>query len=418
MEDSTNTISQARSTLHLGNTFVALRHYNFRLFWYGQLISLIGTWMQSVAQGWLVLQLTNSPFFLGLVGAARALPILFFTLFGGVVADRVNKRILIIGTQSASMLLALLLAVLTSTGHIRVWDVLIVAFLLGTVDAFDRPARQAFVVEMVGKEDLMNAIALNSSVMNGARIVGPALAGVLVSLIGVAGCFYLNGVSFLAVIAGLLLMRLAPSSPVKQGDSVWQNILEGVDYIYRDSALLPLVILVALVSIFCMPYSALMPVFARDILHAGATGLGLLMSAAGLGALTGALSLAALGNFRHKGYLLLGPALALSLALSVFSLSHWLLLSLVALVAVGWSMMTYTAVTSTLLQTMVPDRLRGRVMSVYTFMFSGMTPLGNLQAGIVAEYWGAPFAILLGALLCGLLNLLVHRQRPYLRRLS
>jgi len=397
----------------------ALRHRNFRLYWFGQMISLVGTWMQNVAQGWLVYQLTNSPLALGLVGFSTALPVLLFSLFGGAMADRVSKRNLLVFTQSISAVQALTLAGLTATGTIQVWHVLVAAFVLGTVNAFDAPGRQSFVVEMVGKEDLMNAIALNSAVFNTARIVGPAMAGVLVSLpfVGIAGCFFLNGLSFLAVIAGLLLMRL-PNGPRRESDGpIWQNLTAGLRYIRGDATVFTLVTLVGIASIFGMPYATLMPVFARDILEVDASGYGALMSAAGVGALMGAIGLAALGRYRPKGRLLTAGNLLFPATLLAFSLSRWYPLSLLILVAVGWSMVTQNATTNTLLQTAVPDHLRGRVMSVYILMFQGMMPFGSLQAGAVANAVGAPLALRLGAVIAAGYALLVFWRRPQVRQL-
>jgi len=401
----------------LPKTFIALRHRNFRLFWFGQLISLVGTWMQSVAQGWLVLQLTNSPFLLGLVGAVASAPMLVFSLFGGVLADRIDKRNTLVVTQSTAMLLAFALAFLTSTGLIKIWQILILAALLGTVNAFDAPTRQSFVVEMVGKEDLLNAIALNSSIFNGARIVGPALAGVLISLVGIGGCFYINGFSFIPVIIGLLLIqRIATPNPLSS-DSIWKHFLEGISYIYSRPMVLALVSLVAIMSIFGMPYATLMPIFARDILNVGASGLGILMAASGIGALIGALSLASIGNYPHKGRLVLVGGILFSLSLILFSLSQTFPLSLLLLIVVGCSIVAQNATINSLLQTIVPDHLRGRVMSVFTFMFLGMLPFGSLQAGALANRWGAPFAVVVGGVVTLLSVLLMHWKIPEIRRL-
>lgn len=398
-------------------TFRALRHRNFRLFWCGQVVSLTGTWMQWVAHSWLVLQLTNSAFLLGLVSSIGSFPVLIFSLLGGVVADRVNKRLLLIVTQSLAMLLAFVLAILTSLGWIQVWQIMLLAFILGVVNAFDHPARQVFIFEIVGKEDLLNAIALHSSIFNAARIIGPAIAGILVALIGVAGCFYLNVVSFLAVIAGLWMIRIDSSLYSSRQASIWDNMREGLSHIRYHRTILILIVTMAVVSIFGVPYGVLMPVFARDVLKAGASGLGFLMAATGTGALIGALTLATLGNIRRKGWFLLVGAFSFSLSLLLFSFSRSFRFSLICLVGAGWSLITCTATTNTLLQTLVPDALRGRVMSIFTLMFLGMAPLGSLQAGMVATHLGAPIAVGLGAFICMGYVLFIFYKFPRLRHL-
>jgi len=405
-------------SLALPPTFRALRHRNYRLWWSGQLISLTGTWMQTVAQSWLVLQLTNSAFLLGLTGFIGSLPILLLSLWGGVVADRVHKRNLLVATQTTAMLQAFLLAFLTWRGLVRVEHVLVLAAVLGLVSAFDAPTRQAFTVEMVGKEDLMNAIALGSTLFNAARIIGPALAGVLLAIIGTAGCFTLNGVSFLAVIAGLLAMRLPPAPRVATSESALHNLREGLAYVRSNSMVLSLLALVGTTSVFGMPYAVLMPIFAQDVLKMGAQGLGFLTAAAGIGALIGALTLASLSRFGRKGLLLTAGNLLLPALLAAFAFSRSFPLSLLCLVGVGWAMIAQNTTANTLIQITVPDHLRGRVMSVYTLLFMGMTPLGNLQAGTVASLMGAPFAVGFGAAICALAALLILWRLPQLRRLE
>lgn len=363
------------------------------------MVSLVGTWMQSVAQGWLVLTLTDSAFLLGAVTAIGSIPVLFLSLPGGVAADRFDKRKLLMFTQSTAMVLALILAALTHYGLVRIWHVVLLAAVSGSVFAFDAPSRQAFTIELVGKEDLLNAIALNSAVFNAARIVGPALAGVLIGFIGMAGCFLLNGISFLAVIMGLWLIthqRPAPRAP----GSAWREMREGLSYSWGHPVIRPLVTIVAVFSIFGMPYAMLMPVFARDILAVGPRGLGFLMTANGVGALAGALGLASLGQARGRGRLVLAAGLVFSLALAAFSLSRSFALSLALLPLVGWSMVSQTATINTLLQTTVPDGLRGRVMSLFTFVFMGMMPFGSLLAGGLAQRFGAPAALRAGAAVC------------------
>jgi MFS family permease len=375
----------------------ALRHRNFQLFFSGQLISLIGTWMQSVAQSWLVYRLTGSALLLGSVGFASQIPVFLFAPLGGITADRFNRRHIVIGTQTAAMLLAFILAVLTLSGRIQVWHVFVLASLLGVVNAFDIPGRQSFLVEMVGKEDLMNAIALNSSMFNGARVIGPAIAGILVAKIGEGWCFFANAVSYIAVIIGLLLMkvhspeRAAISSPV-------EHMMEGFRFVNQTAPIRALLLLLGVVSLVGMPYVVLMPIFADQILHGGARGLGILMGATGVGALLGALTLA----FR-EGVKGLGRWVALccggfGLSLIVFSLSHRFWISVILLLPVGYTMMLQMACSNTLIQVMVPDALRGRVMAVYSMMFMGMAPIGALLGGALADRLGAPLTVGIGGM--------------------
>jgi MFS family permease len=411
-------IVKPRLSLTLSQTFRALRHRNYRLWWFGQLVSLTGTWMQTVAQGWLVLQLTNSAFLLGLTGFIGSLPVLLLSLWGGVVADRVPKRDLLVATQTTATLQAFLLAFLTWSGRVRVEHVLILAAILGVVNAFDAPARQAFTVEMVGKEDLMNAIALGSTMFNAARIIGPAIAGVLLAIIGTAGCFTVNGVSFLAVIVGLLAMRLPPTVTTATSEPLRRNLMQGLAYVRSNGTVLSLLALIGTTSVFGMPYAVLMPIFAQDVLKVGAQGLGFLTAAAGIGALVGALTLAFLGSFGRKGLLLTAGNLLIPALLAVFAFSRSFPLSLLCLVGVGWAMIAQNTTANTLVQITVPDHLRGRVMSVYTMLFMGMMPLGNLQAGTMASLLGAPFAVGLGAIACALAALLILWRLPQLRRLE
>jgi MFS family permease len=380
-------------------TLRALRHRNFQLFFGGQLISLVGTWMQSVAQSWLVYRLTGSSLLLGSVGFASQIPVFVAAPFGGTTADRYDRRYVVIATQTASMLLAGILAALTLTGRVRVPHIFVLAALLGVVNSFDIPARQAFLVDMVGKEDMMNAIALNSSMFNGARIVGPAIAGVLVASIGEGWCFFGNAVSYLAVIAGLLLMKVqAVRRPVL--DSPFAHIVEGFRFAKRTRPIRSLLLLLGLISLVAMPHTVLMPVFADRILHYGARGLGILMGATGVGALLGALTLAS-----RSGISGLGRWIALScggfgvfLLLFAFSRHFWLSVGL--LLPVGFCMMLEMSSSNTLVQAMVPDELRGRVMSLYSMMFMGMAPIGALLGGALADRIGAPVTLAIGGVAC------------------
>ena len=381
-------------------TFRALRHRNFQLFFSGQLISLIGTWMQMIAEWWLVYRLTGSSLLLGTVGFASQIPVFLVAPIGGTVADRHNRRNLVVATQATAMVLAFLYAGLTLSGRIRVWEIMVLAACLGVVNAFDIPARQAFLVDMVGKEDLMNAIALNSSMFNGARIVGPAIAGILVAKIGEGWCFFANAVSYIAVITGLLMMVVPKFVPQASTTSPTQNIIEGFQYARATKPIQALLLLVGLVSLVGMPYAVLMPIFADRILHVGAQGLGWLMGATGIGALIGALTLATKKGVRGLGTWVAVCSAGFGGALILFSSSRTLWLSLLFLVPVGLFMMVQMASTNTLIQSMVPDRLRGRVMALYSMMFMGMAPFGAFFAGAMAEHIGAPLTLAIGGVVC------------------
>ncbi len=377
----------------------ALHHHNFRLFWFGQMISLVGTWMQNVARGWLVLQMTNSPFLLGLVSMIGTLPVLFVAPFGGALADKLNKRTVVISTQITAMLLAFVLATLILTEHVQYWHIVVLASILGVTMAIDAPTRQSFIVEMVGKKDLLNAIALNSSIFNLARILGPALAGLIISAIGIVLCFYVNGISYLAVIAGLFMMK-GNFSPVKKKNThVIRDIRDGFGYARHDRNIMSLITLVALSSIFIMPYAMLMPVFARDILQVGAKGLGILLASAGVGALIGALTLAFLSDYRKKGRFVMAGTTTFVTATVLFSFSNNYHISLLLLLFIGWGMVMQNASINSLLQTIAPDHLRGRIMSLYVLFFMGMMPFGSFQAGFIADHLGAQMALRIGGII-------------------
>jgi len=393
----------------------ALRHRNFQLFFSGQLISLIGTWMQSIAQSWLVYRLTGSPVLLGTVGFTGQIPVFLLAPIGGALADRYHRRRIVMVTQTSAMVLALILAALTLTGAVQVWHVLVLSALMGVVNAFDIPTRQAFLVEMVGKEDLMNAIALNSSMFNGARVIGPAVAGILVSSIGEGWCFFANGVSYLAVIAGLLMMWLRPRPRPDRTASALENVFEGFRYVRRTAPIRALLLLVGLVSLVGMPYTVLMPLFADAILHGGARGLGVLMGATGVGALLGALIVASRPSLRGLGKVTAAAAAGFGVSLILFAVSRWFWFSAAVLVPTGLCMMLQMACTNTLIQSMVPDRLRGRVMAVYSMMFMGMAPFGALFAGVVASHVGAPLTVGMGAVGCLLGAAVFARHLPGLR---
>jgi MFS family permease len=377
-------------------TLRALKHRNFQLFFGGQLISLIGTWMQNVAQAWLVYRLTGSSLLLGSVAFAGQIPVFLTSPLGGIAADRYNRQRVVIGTQTASMILAFIFAALTLTHRITVTQIFVLAILRGVVNAFDIPGRQAFIVEMVGKEDLMNAIALNSSMFNGARIIGPAIAGIVVARIGEGWCFFADAVSYIAVIVGLFMMRVAPRKQRPMGSPL-EHVIEGFRFVRDTAPIRTLLLLLGLVSLVAMPYTVLMPVFADRILHGGARGLGILMGATGVGALLGALTLATKTGVYGLGRWVTFSCAGFSISLIAFALSRNFLFSTVLLVPVGFCMMLQMSSSNTLIQAMVPDELRGRVMSVYSMMFMGMGPFGALIAGVIADHLGAPLAVIMGA---------------------
>lgn len=375
--------------------FRALKHRNFQLFFSGQFISLVGTWMQTVAQSWLVYKLTGSSLLLGSVGFASQFPVFLVAPVGGTVADRMNRHRVVIGTQVASMILAFILAGLTLTHTVQVWHIFVLAALLGVVNAFDIPGRQSFLVDMVGREDLMNAIALNSSMFNGARVIGPAIAGILVAKIGEGWCFLVNAVSYIAVIIGLLLMKVE-RAPRSTSDSPLDDIIEGFHWVSNTGPIRALLLLLGLVSLVGMPYTVLMPVFADRILHGGARGLGILMGFTGIGALFGALTLALRTGVKGLGRLISICCAGFGISLIVFAFSKLFWLSAVLLIPVGFFIMLQMACSNTLIQAMVPDALRGRVMAVYSMMFMGMAPFGALLGGALADRLGAPITVAIG----------------------
>ena len=381
--------------LNFATTFRALRHRNFQLFFGGQLISLIGTWMQSVAQSWLVYRITHSSLLLGSVGFAGQFPVFLAAPLGGIVADRYNRQRVVIGTQVASMLLAFALALLTLTHRVTVREIFCLAALLGVVNAFDIPGRQSFLVEMVGKEDLINAIALNSSMFNGARIIGPAIAGLLVAKIGEGWCFLVNAVSYIAVILGLFMMRVTLRNQRPQGSPI-AHVMEGFRFVQKTAPIRAILLLLGLVSLVAMPYTVLMPIFADKILHGGARGLGILMGATGVGALLGALTLATRTGVYGLGRWITFSCGGFGISLIAFAVSRNFWLSTILLVPVGFCMMLQMSSSNTLIQSMVPDHLRGRVMSVYSMMFMGMAPFGALFGGAVADRLSAPIAVSIG----------------------
>ena len=397
-------------------TVRALRHRNFRLFFSGQIISLIGTWMQTVAQSWLVYRLTGSSALLGSVNFASQIPVFLLSPLGGLVADRHNRHRVVIATQAASMLLACALAALTLFKIVKVWEIFVLSALLGVVNAFDIPARQAFIVEMTSREDLINAIALNSSAFNGARIVGPAVAGILVAAVGEGWCFFANAASYIAVIAGLLMMRVQPFRASHGDSSALRHVTEGFRFVADTAPIRALLLLVGIVSLAGMPFSVLMPIFADRILQAGAQGLGILMGVSGAGALVGALILASRRTVRGLGRWIAISAGAFSVMLIVFAYSRSFWLSAALLVLIGFSVMIQMGSTNTLIQSMTPDRLRGRVLAAYSMMLMGMAPIGALIAGLLAEHIGAQATVAAGAVACGIGAAAFARHLPGIRQ--
>ena len=383
--------------LRLQETFASLKHYNYRLWFSGQVVSLAGTWMQSTAQGYLIYQLTGSPAYLGLVGFMGGLPAWLFTLYGGVVADRFSRRTLLVLTQIAMLVLAFILAALTFSNVIQPWHIIVLAFLLGVANAFDAPARIAFVTELVSREDITNAIALNSTMFTFATVVGPAVAGLTYAALGPAWCFTLNGISFIALIIALLFMRIKPIVQPSHRATVMTDLKEGLHYVFSNSLILSLTGSIGLVSVFGIGMLTLLPAWATDILHGDVTTNGLLVAARGLGSLVSALMLAYLGSRKYRGKLWMLGAFTMPVMLFIFAWIRWLPLALVTLVGVGWSFMMIMNNSNAMMQSAVPDHLRGRVMSVYTLIFFGAMPLGSLFAGFFAQKFGEPLTFMISA---------------------
>jgi MFS family permease len=396
----------------------ALGHKNYRLFFSGQTISLIGTWMTRIATSWLVYRLTGSALLLGVVGFAGQIPSFILAPFAGVLVDRWNRHRLLVATQVLALVQSLALALLALTGHIKIWHVIVLSVFQGLINAFDMPARQAFVVEMVEKrEDLPNAIALNSSMVNVARLLGPSIGGVVIAAVGEGWCFMVDAISYIAVIASLLAMKITPRMISMTTDAnIFQQLREGWRYAVRFAPIRSILLLLALVSLVGMPYTVLMPVFANDVLHGGPHTLGFLMAASGVGALMGALFLAARKSVLGLGKFIPLMAAAFGAGLIVFSFTRVLWLSLGLMVVTGLGFMVQMAVSNTVLQTIVDEDKRGRVMSFYTMAFMGTAPFGSLLAGTVAERIGAPHTLLFGGIGCLLGAVWFATSLPALRR--
>ena len=406
----------SRNDPRLSQTFAALKHYNYRLWFFGQMISLMGTWMQSTAQGYLVYQLTGSPAYLGLVGFMNGIPALLFTLFGGVAADRIPRRNLMVITQTAMLILAFVLAGLTYANVVQPWHIIVLAFLLGVANAFDAPARNSFITELVSREDMTNAIAMNATMFNIGTVVGPSIAGLTYAAFGPSWCFTLNGISFLAVIGALLFMKIKPVIQPLRYAKVMADVKEGLRYVFSHRLTLSLIGSVGLVSIFGLGMLTLLPAWATDVLHGDVTTNGWLVSARGFGSMVSALMLAYLGSRRYRGRLWTVGAFVMPITLFLFAWLRWLPLSLLAMVGVGWGFMMISNNSNAIIQSQVPDELRGRVMSVYTLVFFGSMPIGSLLAGTLAQQISEPLTVMLGASLLMLLAVAAWIFLPAIRR--
>ncbi|HEY3374809.1 MAG TPA: MFS transporter [Candidatus Aquicultor sp.] len=394
--------------------FPALDNRNYRFYFAGQLVSLIGTWLQIVAQGWLVLTLTNSAFLIGVIAALATVPALLFSLFGGVIVDRFPKRQILIFTQASSMILAFTLGILTVLGVIAVWEIGLLAFLLGSVNAIDSPARQAFVPEMVGKDVLPSAIALNSGTFNAARVIGPGIAGFLISVVGTGGAFIVNGLSYIAVIIALLAIHVEPYVP-KEVPHPIKAIREGIAYSFTHPIIRTLLIFTGVISIFGWSYTTIMPVIARNIFHVGASGLGYLYMASGLGALVAVVLISAFSERVSTMASIIGGNTLFAVSLALFTFTSNFSLALVLLFFAGLGLIAQFSTVNTTIQNLVSDEVRGRVASIYVLMFIGLAPLGNFEIGWLAERAGTETALRVGAIIVFLFGILVLRNRQRVR---
>ncbi len=397
--------------------FRSLRHRDFALFWSGNFLSNIGTWMQNLALGWLIIIMTGSPFLLGLNGFLASAPSLVFSLPGGAIADRLNRKKLMRYSQSAMAALALALAVLTSIHVVSIGEILVISFLMGVATALNNPAYQALVPDLVGRDDLMNAIALNSAQFNMSRAVGPTLAGLALGSMGAAACFYLNAASFLPLIVALMIITV-PMHYREEGASVWGAMLEGLQFVKQNRLLIIMFTVPSFLSLLGLPFVTLMPAYAKGALHLGATGLGYLMAGAGIGAVVAALSLAARGDLEHKGRYIFASAALFSVALIFVAQARTFWGAFLWLVIAGGAMVGALTLTNTTLQQVSPPELRGRVMSMYNLSVIGFAPLGNLQAGAVAEALGIRFALALGGAICLVYFVILLFALPRLRRVA
>ena len=411
-------VGSERSSPDSGNPFAALRHRNYQLYFGGQLISNAGTWMQVIAQGWLVYQITHSDLTLGIVGFASAIPTLIISPWGGVVVDRVPKRTLLILTQIGAMLLAFILAALVFTNTVQEWHIIVLAAGLGVVNSFDAPGRQAFVVDMVGREDLPNAIALNSMMFNSARVIGPAMGGLLLAVIGPAWCFTINGISYIAVILGLWFMQIELRDTLRFTASPWKELTGGLGYVVGQPGLYGLLLLASIFSVFGISYATVLPAFVEQMLNQNAAGYGWITAAIGAGAVGGAYLITRQHGPRWRSTWLLAACFGFPVVLTLFSFMTLFPLSLVLALGLGIGFMVEFTIINTLLQTRVQDRLRGRVMGLYTLALFGFAPLGNLAIGALSQVIGLSYAITLFAAVCLVLTVIVLQKVPQIKSLS
>jgi len=407
-----------RRRSRIRKTFTALKYPNYKLWFWGQMTSLLGTWMQITAQGFLVYDLTHSPVYLGYVGFAAGIPTWIFMLYGGVIADRIPRRTILLITQTVMMLLAGVLAAMTFLHVIQAWEIIVLAFFLGVTNAFDAPSRVSFVNELVEKKDLTNAIALNSTMFNTATATGPAVAGLTYALVGPAWCFIINALSFIGIIVALKKMKLERNVYTKTGHSAFEDLIEGLRYVARHPIVRILILMVASISIFGLSFVTLLPAWAVNILGGDASTNGFLQSARGIGALSSALTIASLGRFNFKGRMLTIGSIAFPLLMFVFSFTRWLPASLIVILGIGSALILVMNIANALVQNIVPDNLRGRVMGVYTFTFFGFLPIGALLMGTLAQHLGEPEAILICSTVTLAVSLLIFFFAPAIRRLK
>lgn len=404
--------------LQLSQTFSALKYRNFRLWFSGQMVSLIGTWMQATAQAYLLFELTGSPVMLGIAGFASGIPIWLFSLYSGLLSDRFSRRNVILFAQTSMMVLGFILAILTFSNLVQPWHIIVLAFLLGTANAFDAPARQSFVVDMVPKEDLTNAIALNSSVFNLGTIVGPSVAGLIYAWLGPAWCFTINGISFLGVIGALLLMNVPPRKIIAQKKSPFSDLQDGLRFAFGHVEIRYLLINLAAVAMFSFSLMTLMPDWANTVLRGDVTTNGLLLSARGAGSLAAALMIANLGSRVVRGKIWTIGGLVMPLAIFLFGSFRVLPVSIITLVILGWSLMSVVNISNALIQTHVPDNLRGRVMSIYILVFMGSYPIGALLVGWLADMYGSPFTMIICGVIISLVVGTINLLHPSIRKFN
>lgn len=395
----------------------ALHHKNYRLFFGGQGISLIGTWMQQIAMSWLVYRLTNSALLLGIVGFSSQIPIFLFASVAGVYADRWNRHRILVVTQTLSMIQALMIALLTLTGTIEVWHIIVLSTFLGVINAFDMPTRQSFIVELLEKaEDLSNAIALNSFMFNGARLIGPSIAGIVIGYLGEGICFLINGISFAGIIIALLAMNVQRKEHVVRSSRMWQALREGYSYAFGFAPIRYILLQLGLMSFMGMSYAVLMPIFASDILHGGPHTLGFLMAASGIGALAGALYLASRQTILGMGRFIAYASAMFGIGIIAFSFSKTIIISLCMMFITGFGMIVQMASSNTILQSIVEEDKRGRVMSIYAMAFIGMVSIGNLFAGALASWIGAPNTLIVSGAACIIGSVLFALKLPQIRK--